>query len=52
MYNTVISTSEAGQLRSQMSGMLSQQSTSDRVMREVQQREIDLQVSFPLIYSQ
>lgn len=37
---------ETQQLRNQVSGMLSQQSTSDRIMRELQQREMDLQVRY------
>ncbi|KAG0727393.1 Golgin subfamily A member 5 [Chionoecetes opilio] len=35
---------ETQQLRNQVSGMLSQQSTGDRLMRDLHQREIDLQV--------
>ncbi|KAK7078926.1 Golgin subfamily A member 5 [Halocaridina rubra] len=36
---------EAHQLRGQVSGMLSQQSSNDRILREVQHREMDLQES-------
>ena len=42
----VIIPTEAQQLRNQVSGMLSQQSTSDRLMRDLQQREMDLQVRY------
>lgn len=37
--------SETQQLRTQVSGLLSQQSSSDQIMREIQQREMDLMVS-------
>nr|XP_045625045.1 golgin subfamily A member 5-like isoform X1 [Procambarus clarkii]XP_045625046.1 golgin subfamily A member 5-like isoform X1 [Procambarus clarkii]XP_045625047.1 golgin subfamily A member 5-like isoform X1 [Procambarus clarkii] len=36
---------EANHLRTQVSGLLSQQSASDRMLRELQQREMDLQES-------
>ncbi|XP_042878053.1 golgin subfamily A member 5-like [Penaeus japonicus] len=37
--------SETQQLRTQVSGLLSQQSSSDQIMREIQQREMDLMES-------
>lgn len=41
---------EAHQLRTQVSGMLSQQSSSDKLFRESQQREMDLQVIKVLLF--